>query len=280
MQLRQFKAYLLVMDMFLGKGLDEINKLSKWMALNTQIAQDKNIRLDAPELIWDILVDEDEFQKDLPGRESLLLENKHRLLDTLDKLYGENSNPPYLRLPDSERNLKRRVNFLKQIPYLLRDRYRGIYLLDAASASGLEQYLTALLGLSFLGKQAYVIEHILLYPLLEQPPGSAESPIETLDHTEGNRQELPMEFTLSVLLPSAADINNHPELDLHVEELLRERIPAHIQFELYWLNTIETEVFRRHYLAWRNAWASKDKQQINWTTGILTRCLIQLRNRI
>lgn len=280
MQLRQFKAYLLVMDIFLAKGIEEINRLSEWMALNTWIAQDKNLRLDAPELIWDILVDGYEFQQDLPSRESLLLENKHRLLDTLDKLYGENSNPPYLRLPAPRQNLERRVNFLKQLPYLLRDRYKGIYLLDASSTSGLEQYLTTLLGLSFRGKQAYVIEHLLLYPLLEQPPGSAESSIETIDHTGGNRRELPLEFSLSVLLPSAAEINNHPELDLHIEELLRERIPAHIEFELYWLNNIETEVFRHHYQAWRDAWASRDKQQINWTTGILSRCLIQLRNRI
>lgn len=279
-QLRQFKAYLLVMDLFLAKGLEEVNSLSQWMTLTTHIAKDRNLRLQAPELLWDMLVDEQRFLEMQPGRDADMLENKNRLLDTLDKLYGEDSNPSFLRLSDPMRNLERRINFLKQLPGLFRSRYTGIYLLDATLPSGLEQYLTSLLGLELTGKQAYVVEHILLYPLLERAPGLPEPSIETSEHAEGDQTELPMEFALSILLPSPGEINNHPELDQHTEELLRERIPAHIEFDLYWLNETEREIFDRSYRAWREAWASKDKTQINWAMGILSRCLIQLRKRI
>lgn len=279
-QLLQFKAYLLIMDLFLAKGLDEVNQLSEWMTLSSHIARDENLRLEAPELVWDLLVNEELFQQNQPDRDTALLENKNRLLDTLDKLYGEDSNPPFLRLPDPLQNLERRVKFLQQLPGLLRERYTGPYLLDANTASGLENYLATLLGLPLIGKKAYVVEHILLYPLLEHAPGLSEASIETSEHTEGDRTELPMEFALSVVLPVPAEINNHPELDQHTEELIREHVPAHIEFDVYWLNETEMEIFDRHYQAWRNAWASQDKQQINWATGILTRGLIQLRKRI
>lgn len=279
-QLLQFKAYLLIMDLFLAKGLDEVNQLSEWMTLSSHIARDENLRLEAPELVWDVLVNEELFQQNQPDRDTALLENKNRLLDTLDKLYGEDSNPPFLRLPDPLQNLERRVKFLRQLSGLIRERHTGPYLLDANTASGLEDYLATLLGLPLLGKKAYVVEHILLYPLLEHAPGLPEASIETSEHTEGDRTELPMEFALSVILPVPAEINNHPELDQHTEELIREHVPAHIEFDVYWLNETEMEIFDRHYQAWRNAWASQDKQQINWATGILTRGLIQLRKRI
>lgn len=279
-QLRQFKAYLLIMDLFLAKGLEEVDQLSRWMSLSSHLPQDKNLRLEAPELLWDVLVNEELFQHDPSGRTEALLENKNRLLDTLDKLYGEDSNPPFLRLPDPIQNLQRRVKFLQQLPSLLRERDTGLYLLDATTTSGLEKYLTALLGLSFIGKKTYVVEHILLYPLLEHAPGLPEVSIETSEHTEGDLTELPMEFALSVVLPIPAEINHHPELDQHTEELIREHVPAHIEFEVYWLNETDMEIFDRHYQTWRNAWASEDKQQINWAAGILARCLIQLRKRI
>ena len=67
-----------------------------------------------------------------PGSASME-QNKDLLLDTLDKIYGENSNQPFLRYSHKEINRQRRVRFLRQLPELIRDRYLGCNLFDADS---------------------------------------------------------------------------------------------------------------------------------------------------
>ena len=116
-----FKAYLSIFDHLFSEGHKEMNHLKDWMALNMGT----------------------------PGSASME-QNKDLLWDTLDKIYGENSNQPFLRYSHKEINRQRRVRFLRQLPELIRDRYLGCNLFDADSLSGLERYLYSILGLSLI----------------------------------------------------------------------------------------------------------------------------------
>lgn len=276
-QLRQFKAYLLLFDLFLAQGLEEINDLPSWMLLDTMLPQDRIPRLESPEYLWDLLIDSEKFTPNQPEREKSRNENKDRLLDTLDKLYGENSNLPFMRLPDAEANRKRRVHFLRQLPHLIQSRYTGINLQDASSVSGLEQYITTLLGLDLTGEAVYAVEHLLLHSP-EENGTEADNPDDSASlKTKGSR--LPLEFAMTLVMPRNGHADERPEFRLRIEEFLCERIPAHIQFSLCWLTCREMELFRKYYMAWRTAWSNEDKEAIDWTTSILLNGLIQIRNR-
>lgn len=279
-QLRQFKAYLLIFDLFLAQGLEEINRLPEWMALADRLAPDDDPELDAPELLWELFVDQRLLSRDRPETQAARAENKHRLLDTLEKIYGENSNPPYLRLEDGARNLERRVNFIRQLPRLVRDRYKGIDLLDAESRSGLENYLTALLGLEKEGLQAYIIEHLLLYPDAGHERDFIPTEAAVVEQTGSAEGELPMECTLSILLPESALFVRHPEFRLPFEERLRERIPAHLEFDIYWLPAAPFNSFRKPYAEWRKARAAGDIYWAGRMGGILANGLVDLKKRM
>lgn len=279
-QLRQFKAYLLIFDLFLAKGLEEINQLPGWLALNDQIAPDSDPQLDAPELLWELFIDEHLTSRERTETLDSRQENKHRLLDTLDKIYGENSNAPYLRLTDQEENLKRRVNFIKQLPVLVRDRYTGINLLDRTSRSGLEHYLTRLLGLENEGLQAYVVEHLLLYPDAGFERTFIPTRATIVEQTGNEEDELPMECMLSVILPESVLFSEHPEFRLPVEELLRERIPAHLNFDVYWLPSAPFHSFRKYYEDWRKARAEGDIAWAGRLGGMLANGLVDLKKRM
>lgn len=276
-QIRQFKAYLLLFDLFLAQGLEEINDLPSWMLLDTKLPADRIPTLESPEYLWDLLIDPKAFTPNQPEREKSQHENKDRLLDTLDKMYGENSNLPFMRLPNPEANRQRRVNFLRQLPHLIQNRHTGINLQDASSVSGLEQYITTLLGLDQTGDAVYAIEHLLLHSPEESDPERENPDDNPSEKRKGAR--LPLEFALTIVMPRNERSDERPEFRLRIEEFLCERVPAHIQFSLCWLAPGEMELFRKHYTAWRIAWSNGDKEAIDWTTGILLSGLIQIRNR-
>lgn len=211
-----FKEYLAIFDQLLAEGQAEINHLQDWMSLDM----------------------------DLPASPSMR-KNKDLLLDTLDRIYGENSNLPFLRQPDEGANRRRRVRFLRQLPELVHDRYTGINLLDADSTSGLERYCRAILGWEGEDERIYVIENLLLYA-----PTFSGTPI------------LPREFALSVVIPQTEQTKHRLDLRLRIGEFLRERIPAHLRFTLYWIQAGEMAVFRYDYEAWRKALAGEDPSAI------------------
>lgn len=278
-ELRQFKAYLLIFDLFLAKGLEEINRLPDWLALTGQIAPDSDPRLDTPEVLWELFVDEQLMSHDRAQTREAREENKHRLLDTLDKIYGEESNAPYLRMTDGRKNIERRVSFLKHLPKLIRDRYTGINLLDTSSRSGLERYLTSLLGLGPEGLEAHVVEHLLLYPDAGYERTFIPTEAAVVEQTGSPLDELPMECTLSIILPESALFTEHPEFRQPVEERLRERIPAHLEFDVYWLAPAPFNSFSKYYADWRKARADGDVAWAGRLAGILANGLVDLKKR-
>lgn len=214
-----FKAYLSLFDHLFSEGHMEINHLKDWMALNTATPSTSAMR-----------------------------RNKDLLLDTLDKIHGENSNLPFLRLADADANRRRRIRFLRQLPELTRDRYTGMNLFDESSISGLERYLYSILGWEQAEGQVYIIENLLLY--------SAEA-------TEN--PAFPRDFHLTVILSLTDKACSRPDFRLRLEEFLREKIPAHLQFTLHWLSQEEMSLFQGNYRAWRKAWADKDSGAVRRT---------------
>ena len=225
-----FKAYLSIFDHLFSEGHKEMNHLKDWMALNMGT----------------------------PGSASME-QNKDLLLDTLDKIYGENSNQPFLRYSHKEINRQRRVRFLRQLPELIRDRYLGCNLFDADSLSGLERYLYSILGWEDAEEQIFILENILLY-----------SP-EATDHPVPSR-----EFTLTAILSQTERTRQRPDFQLRLEEFLREKIPAHLRFTVHWLPPKELALFVKDYKAWRKAWADKDDKEIDRTGEILKNNLIRI----
>lgn len=225
-----FKAYLSIFDHLFSEGHKEMNHLKDWMALNMGT----------------------------PGSASME-QNKDLLLDTLDKIYGENSNQPFLRYSHKEINRQRRVRFLRQLPELIRDRYLGCNLFDADSLSGLERYLYSILGWEDAKEQIFILENILLH-----------SP-EATDHPVPSR-----EFTLTAILSQTERTRQRPDFQLRLEEFLREKIPAHLRFTVHWLPPKELALFVKDYKAWRKAWADKDDKEIDRTGEILKNNLIRI----
>ena len=225
-----FKAYLSIFDHLFSEGHEEMNHLKDWMALNMET----------------------------PGSASME-QNKDLLLDTLDKIYGENSNLPFLRYSHKEINRQRRVRFLRQLPELIRDRYLGCNLFDADSLSGLERYLYSILGWEDAKEQIFILENILLH-----------SPKAT-DHPVPSR-----EFTLTAILSQTERTRQRPDFQLRLEEFLREKIPAHLRFTVHWLPPKELALFVKDYKAWRKAWADKDDKEIDRTGEILKNNLIRI----
>ena len=222
-----FKAYLSIFDHLFSEGHKEMNHLKDWMALNMGT----------------------------PGSASME-QNKDLLLDTLDKIYGENSNQPFLRYSHKEINRQRRVRFLRQLPELIRDRYLGCNLFDADSLSGLERYLYSILGWEDAKEQIFILENILLH-----------SPKAT-DHPVPSR-----EFTLTAIHSQTQRTRQRPDFQLRLEEFLREKIPAHLRFTVHWLPPKELALFVKDYKAWRKAWADKDDKEIDRTGEILKNTL-------
>ncbi|HBN44400.1 MAG TPA: hypothetical protein DD441_14055 [Parabacteroides distasonis] len=225
-----FKAYLSIFDHLFSEGHEEMNHLKDWMALNMET----------------------------PGSASME-QNKDLLLDTLDKIYGENSNLPFLRYSHKEINRQRRVRFLRQLPELIRDRYLGCNLFDADSLSGLERYLYSILGWEDAEEQIFILENILLH-----------SP-EATDHPVPSR-----EFTLTAILSQTERTRQRPDFQLRLEEFLREKIPAHLRFTVHWLPPKELALFVKDYKAWRKAWADNDNKEIGRTGEVLKNNLIRI----
>lgn len=282
----QFKAYLLLFDLLFIKGLKELGDLPRWMALNTNIPSNENYINDDPTLSEKLLVDSLLFSGNQPGRLPDLEKNKDNLLGTLDKLYGEDSNIPFVCLQDSAANRIRRVNFLKQLPRLIADRFKGIDLYDPSQngASGLERYLSCLLGLTQQQKSVFVIEHLLLAPSSHENADMRADKLiknKTGQNTDRESAEntLPLEFALSVIMEPNEQSSVYPDFNQRLEELLRTRIPAHIQFDVYWLSAVEMATFGRQYTSWRKASASAGKDNCEWHAQVLSSYLIQLHKR-
>lgn len=152
-QANQLKAYLLLCDLTLLRGLNELQEFRTLLEQNAVYPAGRVPQPADPVYRWDRLTD--------PARTAAWTarntrRQKERLLDYWDKLYGEDSRPAWLTdflLYDEtpEDAVERRIGFLKKAPCWGRDRFRAISLVPHAgpdNRSGMERYVAALLGWS------------------------------------------------------------------------------------------------------------------------------------
>lgn len=148
---KQLKAYLSLFDFVFTRGLKELEELKRVMRLDARL----NYSVFSPEdfgallsegILKEKVVEEDFFSRDV-------LKLKGRILDMLDGVYGEDSNPDWLNeynyYEDTEASrLARRVVFLEKIPCWGRDRFRACNWggpQDGENIPGVKAYVSVLL---------------------------------------------------------------------------------------------------------------------------------------
>lgn len=146
-QAKQLKAYLLLFDLTLTCGLKELDELRLLVQQKNTFPSGSVPALTDPVYLWDRLTDP---QTKTAWKNRNTIQQKERLLDFWDKLYGEESNPLWLQEfnvynETREEAIGRRIRFLQQVPVWGRDRFRAAHP-GRRHAAGIERYMAALLG--------------------------------------------------------------------------------------------------------------------------------------
>lgn len=182
--------------------------------------------------------------------ETDLNDKKEAWMDILDRLYGEDSNPTFLRKYETdEERRKRRINFLSFLPEWGRDRNRAFNLqkFSPENRSGLEKYIDCLLHLERYEAEIFVVEHPLLKSRLEKRADSSP-------------------FRISVVWTAGERWIRDEEFRHNCEQLVLSRIPAHIQVCIYWLEKEKAVDFRTDFRLWKYALSTSR----DWKIEILT----------
>lgn len=142
MQAGQLKGYLQLFDGLIVQGLEELQHLPALLDIHEKVPEAE-----------------------------VAVGRQEQLADFWDKLYGEESDPVFLReynFYDENRRerLERRRRFLRGVPQWGRDRFKGLDLQDmnAGNMPGIKAYVSALLGLEG-GTERPVVNVFPLYNL-------------------------------------------------------------------------------------------------------------------
>lgn len=234
-QAEQLKAYLGLFDELVEMGLRELQDAPRWFRLDTELPHKRGIEL------------------------------KRKLLNNLDKLYGVNSHPDFILTPEGEREeeekaLTRRIDFLKQVPQWGRDKHKASYL-NQGEYWGLERYIRALLSLTSREEIA-VVEHIFFRHLTE--PIRSENYVPPV---------FPIELSLTVFIYGETPRMKDNRFREGLERLIYQRIPAHLDVTVQWLDREESARFIPLYEACKTGFAERDAES-------LKEFIIQMRERI
>lgn len=208
---KQFASYLEIFDRAMEEALDELKELPFWMVPDTYGMGDK----------------------------------KEHWMNVLDVMYGEDSNPVFLKKyeSDGERRM-RRIHFLKDIPLWGLNRGKGMNLQEKSlhNESGVETYLKRLLNTDRYGLEWFVVEHNLL------------------EYQRGQFQNIPeTAFEITVVGAMNDEWLVDDEFKQGCEQLLSQRIPAHIRLNVYWQDKMKIAQFRSAYLFWKYSLSTSKK---------------------
>lgn len=202
-QARLLTVYLDLFDHLIYQGLNELKALPRWMCPDAA-------HLDEKKEIW---------------------------MDLLDQMYGEDSDPIFLRrLETDQERRERRISFLSRIPEWGRDRGRGRNLLQFTdkSTSGIEDYMDCLLRFSNYAMEMFVVEHLFF-----------------VDNGEP--------FRCSIVLTAEDQWLQDAGFRRGFEEIVFRRMPAHLRVRLYWQRKERVGEFRSDYQFWRYALSTPRK---------------------
>lgn len=167
-----------------------------------------------------------------------LSEEKELWLNMLDSLYGENSNPVFLKETEGVReNRIRRSHFLSSASQWGYERGKACNILDYSeeSISGLEHYFKHIMPFEKHELEIFLLEHILFQEKSDDA------------------------FTISIVLSAHDNCMDDDEFKMNCEQLLLSRVPAHICTNIYWLNKNKVRLFKKSYTFWRYLLSTKDK---------------------
>lgn len=151
-QAKQLKGYLLLYDEVFARGLKELENVPDLMSLEKPSAGEGPVVTEVPGKMWDVLADPEKFSDPEKEKERLFAQ-KEGMLEMLSGLYGEESNPEWLKEYDyyeetEAERLTKRLNFLQRIPEWGRDRCRAVDLsnVNPENVPGIKAYVCSLLG--------------------------------------------------------------------------------------------------------------------------------------
>lgn len=203
--------YLNIFDRTIGKLLEELESLPLWMVPDS----------------------------------SDLSEKKEQWMDVLDCMYGEDSNPLFLRKYETRQERReRRIAFLKNIPLWGLDRGRGMNLMNSSlkEESGVETYFKSLLNIEKYDMELFLLEHRFL------------------GYKNGEfiivREDA---FRITVVLSVIEKWLLDDDFRHGCEKILSERMPAHIRMTIMWQRHGQSDSFRSTYLFWRYSLCSYRK---------------------
>lgn len=166
-----------------------------------------------------------------------LSEKKEQWMDVLDDVYGEDSNPAFLRKYESDLERRaRRLDFLRNLPVWGRDRGRGMNLQDALGRdeAGVVAYLRRLIGFEKYGMEMFPVEHSLL--------GYKDGAFTVADGEA---------FSVTVVFTASRRWLHDDEFRHGCECLLETRMPAHIRLRVRWQERELARTFRSRWLFWK-----------------------------
>lgn len=151
-QAKQLKGYLLLFDEVIARGLKELQSLPRLLTLESELIEEGVVPLEIPGDLWDLLTDTDRLKKTGNGC-NRWLEQKKKLLEMWEGIYGEASNPEWLKEYDYYEEteaecLERRFRFFRRLPEWGRSRFKGVDLtnMEADNVPGIKAYIGCLMG--------------------------------------------------------------------------------------------------------------------------------------
>ncbi|MDR0982050.1 MAG: hypothetical protein LBM07_02245 [Culturomica sp.] len=227
-QAKQLKGYLNMFDFIFEQGLKELADLRTITTLNYH--------------------NEDDILK------------KSYLLEMLDTLYGENSNPDYLDEYDYAADspttkLRRRINFLKRLPEWGLNRFKAYDFtqpLSSENTPGVKSYISALMDWQ-------CNENIEVSKLFPNCKGNCEcETMYVVEHIFFKERET---FTITIVLPDRSVRFATQRFRNICRKLILSRIPAHIKVNFKWMNIENLKLFEYSQKQWREGMITKNYEQ-------------------
>lgn len=224
-QILQLKAYLLIFDYLLANTLHQAGNIAELLQLSDKIPPSYQSNFSIEDM--NKLIDTEHFDNNDLYNAEFWHEQKYRLLDVLDMLYGEDTK----NLSADKTNLReaneKRVFLIRHFLQWNADRFRSYNFLKQGvnNIPEIARLTTAVFGHE-TANDMYWVEHILLgdYP------------------EERNR------LTVALYAYHQQNIDK-----TKLETFICERLPAHLDVHFLWLDNHKISDFWKTHLLWREA---------------------------
>jgi hypothetical protein len=231
-QILQLEAYLLIFDYLLANILHQARSIPDLLQLSGKLPPPYQPNFSIADM--DKLIDSERFENNDLHNADFWREQKSRLLDVLDMLYGEDTKA----LVDDKKDLheanEKRAELIRRFTKWNENRFRSFNVLKDEDAPEVDELIVAVFGAKTMC-DTYWIEHILLgdYP------------------EESNR----------LTLVQYAYIQQNIAREKW-KSFIRGRLPAHLDVRFLWLDTQKMFEFWKIYLLWRYVLSEQDETEI------------------